>query len=257
VAAGSGLAAGVAGRVEVADFGSVGSVGVPVAGGVAPGSVAVLFPAVVTCAGVAAVVRVGWTVAGPGLGVVGLAAPGAKVASGPQTPSITESHGVAGAAGEQSRAAAEVDDNAAGVEHDPTDVTAEGGGEHVDRIDLVTGGSLAAAIVDGCGIEWFDVDTSQRVEVVFEGLLVDDDVDQRIEGADRAGSGGCLEDRQQGIEASLGIGAFQQSGHHRLAVLGDTCIPVGVELGVAEPLEDLLDLRSGTRENSSNHNEPA
>ena len=85
-----------------ADFGAVGAVGVPSALVVADGSVAALFPAVVAGACGSAVVGAGWSVAGPGLGVVGLAAPGAKIASGPQTPSITQHDRIAGPAGEQS-----------------------------------------------------------------------------------------------------------------------------------------------------------
>ena len=89
-------------RVVVAEFGSVWSVGVPVSVGVAPGLVVVLvFPAVVACAGGAAVVGACRAVGCPGLGVVGLAAPGAKIASGPDTPSIPEQHCVTGPAGEQ------------------------------------------------------------------------------------------------------------------------------------------------------------
>src|SRR5580765_6623553 len=87
-----------------ADFGAVGSVGVPVAGGVAPGSKAgLLFPSVVAGTGGSVVVRAGCTVAGgPGLGVVGLAAPGALVASGPQAPSITQHHRITRTTSEQS-----------------------------------------------------------------------------------------------------------------------------------------------------------
>ena len=91
--------------------------------------------------------------AAQGVGVVGLAAPGALVASGPQAPSITQHDRVAGAAGEQSCPASEVDDHSGGVEHDPADMPGEGGGEHVVGVDLMPGAGFAAPLINGRRVE--------------------------------------------------------------------------------------------------------
>ena len=122
----------------------------------------------------------------------------------------------------------------------------ERGGEHVGGVELVTGGGFAATLIDRGRVERFDLCAGQLGEVMFEGGLVDDHVDQRV---DRAGHTRCCgggEDRQQGVEAPLGAGALEQRGVHLLAPLGDSGVPVGVELGVTEPIEDLLDHRPGS-----------
>ena len=76
-------------------------------------------------------------------------------------------------------------------------------------------------------------------------VWVGDDVDQRIELSDRPGDGSSQEHFEQGVEAALGGTAVQQSRVHPLTPSGDTGIPVGAELEVAEPFEDLLDHRPG------------
>jgi hypothetical protein len=87
--------------------------------------------------------------------------------------------------------------------------------------------------------------------VILERFLVDVHVDQRIEPASVPGPSRRGEHREQGIEASLPGSAFQQLGVHPVAPLGDTGIPIGAELGVAEPGEDLLDHRPSRHTASS------
>ena len=94
------------------------------------------------------------------------------------------------------------------------------GGEHVGGIELVTGRCFAASIVDRGRIQRFGIGSGESGEVVVDGGVVDDDVDQRLDLTDRSGSGGCGEDRQEGIEASLGGAAVEQSGVH-------LCRPIG------------------------------
>ena len=177
--------------------------------------------------------------------MIGLAAPGAKIASGPHTPSVAEEYRVAGAAGEQPRAAPEVDDYSGGVEYDSADVPDKGGGDDVARVELVAGGGFAAPIVDRGRVGRLNVYAGQLGEVMFEADLVDEDVDERV---GRVAHTRCccgVEDRQQGVEAPLGAGSLEQCGVHLLAPSGDPRVPVCAELGVAEPIEDLLDHRPG------------
>ena len=117
------------------------------------------------------------------------------------------------------------------------------GGEHVGRIDLVTRRRLATSLIDRRRIEWCRVAAEEFGEVVFEGGLIDDQADQRIEHPDDTRRCGREEHGAQRVEATLRSGALQQLRVHQRTPLGDTGIPVGVELGVAEPVEDLLDLR--------------
>jgi hypothetical protein len=93
--------------------------------------------------------------------VIGLAAPGAKTAPGPHTPSITEQHGVAGPAGEQSRPASEIDDHPGSVEHNAADVTDERRRKHVTRINLMPVGGFAATLIDGRRVQRFRITTQQ------------------------------------------------------------------------------------------------
>src|SRR6476469_2538645 len=97
-----------------------------------------LLPAVVPTTGGSAVVGTCRPVVGPRCGVVGLAAPGAKVASGPHTPSIAQQDRIASPSGEQPGSASKVDDNPGGVEYHPADTTTQRSGKHVCRVDLVT-----------------------------------------------------------------------------------------------------------------------
>ena len=105
------------------------------------------------------------------------------------------------------------------------------------------GRRFATPLIDGRRVEWLRIPTQQFREVVFDGDLVGDDVDQRIE---RSGHPGCScggEHCQQRIEAALRRRPFEQVRVHPVAPSIDAGIPVGAELGVAEPVEDLLDHR--------------
>ena len=55
----------------------------------------------------------------------------------------------------------------------------------------------------------------------------------------RGDAGGTFEDRIHRVEPTLGVGAGHQRVARRVTVAGHRLIPVGGELGVAEPLEDL------------------
>ena len=142
--------------------------------------------------------------------MIGLAAPGAKVASGPGTPSIAQEHGVAGGAGEQSGATTHVDDDTGGVEHDPTNMATKHGSEHVARIQLVAGRRFTTPIIDCRRNQRLGMATGQFGEMMLQRGLVDDDVGQRLERTDRPGLGGGCEDRQQRVEASLPVVALQE-----------------------------------------------
>jgi hypothetical protein len=177
--------------------------------------------------------------------MVGLAAPGAKIASGPHTPSIAQQDRIAGAAGEQPSPASKVDDHPGGVEYHPADTTAQRGGEHVCRVDLVTCRCFTTPITNRGWIERFDAGADKCGEVVFECGLVDDDVDQWVTLTDHARPGGRSEDRQQRIETTLSRGTIEKSWVHLVAPLGDAGLPVGAKFGVTELGEDLLDHRTG------------
>ena len=81
-------------------------------------------------------------------------------------------------------------------------------------------------------------------QVVVDGRVVGDDVDQRIKHTNLPRPGSGQEHRQQGIEPALCTTAVQQAGVHPIPPLGDTGIPIVAELAVTEPVEDLLDHRS-------------
>ena len=124
-------------------------------------------------------------------------------------------------------------------------MTAQGGGEHVGGVQLVTARRLATPIVDGRRVEWFDLGAGKPGKVVLEGGLVDDDVDQRIERRNLAGRRSSIEDRGECIESSLPVGSLQQRGRHRITPPGDAGLPVGGELGIAEVGEDLFERGAG------------
>ena len=81
-------------------------------------------------------------------------------------------------------------------------------------------------------------------QVVVDGRLVGDDVDQRIKHTNLPRPGSGQEHRQQGIETALCTTAVDQAGVHSVPPLGDTDIPIVAELAVTEPVEDRLDHHS-------------
>src|SRR5258706_7398022 len=129
-------------------------------------------------------------------------------------------------------------------------MTDEGGGEDVDGVDWYPGNRLTTTIIDGRWVQGLDVEAGGTMEVVFEGGLVDDDVDQRLDHPHHPGTSGGDDHCQHGVEASLPIGAFQQRRAHRLAPLFDAVVPLGAELCVAELGGDLVHHRPGSHTNT-------
>lgn len=127
----------------------------------------------------------------------------------------------------------------------------ECGCEHVGRINLVTRRGLAAALVDQLWLEGCSPGPGKRGEVMLERRLVDENVDQRIEPGRRARGCGRSKHREERVESSLSVAAREQGRHHRDAVVGDTSIPIGMELGIAESTEDFFDHRPGNNPASS------
>src|SRR5258706_14462020 len=113
-------------------------------------------------------------------------------------------------------------------------MTDEGGGEDVDGVDWYPGNRLTTTIIDGRWVQGLDVEAGGTMEVVFEGGLIDDDVDQRLDHPHHPGTSGSDDHRQPSVEASLPIAPFQQRRVDRLAPSGDTQRPIGTEARIAE-----------------------
>ena len=119
--------------------------------------------------------------------------------------------------------------------------------KHVGGIDLVAAGGFATPLIHSCRVQRCRIGAAQFGKVVLDGGLVGDDVDQRLEHANDPRRGRSVEDREQGIEPSLVRSALQQVRVHAITPFRRTSLPVGLELGVAEPVEDLLDRCPGHR----------
>ncbi len=121
----------------------------------------------------------------------------------------------------------------------------EGGGKHVCWIQLMAGGGLAPTIGDGCRVERCDRLAGEHGQVVLEGHLVDNHVDQWIEPADVSRRCGRGEHRDHRVESALGVGAIEQCRDHPITPASGARVPVGAELRIAEASEDLVDHRPG------------
>ncbi len=164
----------------------------------------------------------------------------ADVAAPPHASSVEDFDGGAGGAGEQSSSPSEVDHQSGAVDHDPADVADEGGGDGVGGVDGDAGGGLAPVPVDLARVGHRFRSAGEVGEVGFEGGVVDDDVQHRFRcGGVGGGGGGSGEDGDQGVGSALPIGAGQQRFGDEIAVGGACGVPVGVELGTDEPIEDL------------------
>ncbi len=155
-----------------------------------------------------------------------------------------EEGGFACGAGEGARAAAEVDDHPVGAEHDASHPPDQGGGDGVGGVDGDPAGGAAALVGQVGGVEARALPGGHGGELGLVDGLVDDDVDDRF-GVLAAGmsASGAVEDRGQGIGATLGFGAFEHPGAGVVADPGAQLVPFGGELGVGEPVEHFLHRR--------------
>ena len=153
---------------------------------------------------------------------------------------LLDGHGVASGGGEESAGSPDIDHPSVSPDHDPTDAADHAGRQDVERVELDPAGRGAPPTgrLDRVPVRSPALD--HRAELLLEHLLGDDDVDDRGE-ADhiRAGGGGALKDRDQRVGPSLGLGALEQADVGVVTKTFDELGPLGIELGLGEPIEDL------------------
>jgi hypothetical protein len=139
--------------------------------------------------------------------------------------------------GEQPLPPAQIDHRASTIDHHPTKVAHQG---RSDRLGGAERGAVHRVAAPGQVLVGIDphLHAGRAAELVFEGVLVHDDVHQRHRRATLRG-GGPAEDLEDRIRPPLGGGAFQVLDPGVVAVPFAGGGPVGVELGGLEAVEDL------------------
>ena len=108
--------------------------------------------------------------------MIGLATPGRPIASGPHTSPGLQQHRITSRTGEQAPLASDIDDDPGGVDDDPTHPPPPQGTEHLGRGEQ---GAVSRSRWPVAAAAALDV-TGLVAQERFEGVEVDDDVDQRL-----------------------------------------------------------------------------
>ena len=137
----------------------------------------------------------------------------------------------------------DIDDDTGRIEHDSADVAEGGGDEHVVWVDHDTVGCFAAVSRIGW-VERCRPFAKRATQVMFEQVVPDDNVDDRVAARRLTRHGGCAEDRLQCIGAALRVGAFHQADDHCLAVRSDAGFPIGKPFAATELFEHVEQLHA-------------